>query len=421
MKLTADLKSMEYLLHNTQRIVEHHNKLLEARGEQFNLFSVLDIEARENKTHSAFLAELLNPKGTHLCGSVFLELFLKILEKEVPQKDEAASLLDSFINPVETEVIKEFSIGKRNDIDKEGGRLDIYIKNGTNCICIENKIYALDQEAQIERYCSFNKEGENTVFYLTLRGKDPHKSSRGKLKSGEHFFNISYRDHILEWLELCLREVPNLTSVREAINQYILLIKKLTHQLNMEQRKELNKLMAANLEESRFIADHYEKMVSDYKEKFRKDVEKRLKKELSANYEVQKERNISAKFSKIAIKHKDWISSNLLFGLEPFSGTGNGDGHLFIGLLDGENRQKLEEIPNENKINNWWKHSRPILTEAGNRIKLNDLFTLKKLCKPDNLAYNELINLVVKQSKAFIEAYEDKVSAFVVKEKKSKL
>ncbi|HEY9543015.1 PD-(D/E)XK nuclease family protein [Prevotella sp.] len=47
------------------------------RGETFNMFSILKMESNETATHSAFLAELLNPHGSHGCGSAFLSAFLR--------------------------------------------------------------------------------------------------------------------------------------------------------------------------------------------------------------------------------------------------------------------------------------------------------------------------------------------------------
>ncbi|MEG9329062.1 PD-(D/E)XK nuclease family protein [Salinimicrobium catena] len=415
-----NLTSLNHLLQNTKRIVDHHEKITDAKGEHFNLFSVLDIETRENKTHSAFLSELLDPNGTHRQGSAFLDLFLKVVNKELSEAQQSEKSLIENFSSQSTTITPECHIGSICHKTKKGGRIDILLQKGTHTLCIENKIHAQDQKTQIQRYCNYNNT-KNTVFYLTLKGEDPHKNSKGELESGEHFFNISYRDHIVQWLELCLKEVPNLTSVREAINQYILLIKKLTHQLNMEQKKELETLMASHLEESRFIADNFENMISRYKEEFRTDVEDRLKTELPSYYEVKQERNISAKYSKITIKHKDWAGSDLFFGLEPFSGSGNGNGHMFIGLLDRKAREKLAGIPEEKRVNKWWKQTRPIETKAGNEIKLRDLFSLEKITNRESADYKELVDLVVDQSLIFIKEYEGKVSSFIDKEKKLKL
>ena len=47
------------------------------QGEFFNIFNTLGLRTEEVRLHSAFLAELLNPQGTHGLSSLFLEAFLK--------------------------------------------------------------------------------------------------------------------------------------------------------------------------------------------------------------------------------------------------------------------------------------------------------------------------------------------------------
>lgn len=407
----TNLPNLNYLLENTKRIVDHHEKLTIAKGEHFNLFSVLGIESRENKTHSAFLAELLDPKGSHNQKNKFLNLFLQVVGKELSEENAIDDLTGKFINTTNTTVITEFSIGKRNDKNKEGGRLDILIRNGNDCICIENKIYALDQKAQIERYSNYNSES-NKVFYLTIKGEDPHQDSKGELESGEHFFNISYQDHIVEWLELCLREIPNLTSVREAINQYILLIKKLTNTLHMEQENELQNLMATYLEESRYVARKYDKMISDFQAKFRNDVEEKLKQELPL-YEIQKGKQaIGNKYSKLWIYKNDWKESGFKFGIEPFSGKGHENGYLFVGLYN--KNLNLNNIPDKHRLSAWWKQTQPIVTEDGNRIKFQDVYTLKILAEADSEEYSELLHNVVGTTVAFVQEYEKELDKSIV-------
>ena len=63
-----DYKRIEDLLKSIKPIVEENEQLRaekEAQGEFFNIFSILGVERNEVHTHSAFLAELLNPKGSH--------------------------------------------------------------------------------------------------------------------------------------------------------------------------------------------------------------------------------------------------------------------------------------------------------------------------------------------------------------------
>ena len=41
------------------------------RGENFNVFNVLGLWSEEVRLHSAMLAELLNPDGSHGCSEAF--------------------------------------------------------------------------------------------------------------------------------------------------------------------------------------------------------------------------------------------------------------------------------------------------------------------------------------------------------------
>ncbi len=192
-----DTKQIEKLLDHTKGIIKHQKEKEELKGEKFNVFSILKMESKENETHSAFLSELLNPNGSHLKKHTFLELFIQVLKKVVSDID---------IDIKTAQVKTEHSIGTVNYIEKSGGRIDIYIwdKKGKS-ISIENKIYAYDQVVQIERYCNY-KRGNNNVFYLTLSGNHPSNNSKGSMISGQDFHSISYKEHITEWLQLCIKE-----------------------------------------------------------------------------------------------------------------------------------------------------------------------------------------------------------------------
>ena len=64
--------NIERMLKGAKVIWNQQEEIKRLKGEHFNIFSVLNMETRENATHSAFLGELLNPKGSHLFGSLFL-------------------------------------------------------------------------------------------------------------------------------------------------------------------------------------------------------------------------------------------------------------------------------------------------------------------------------------------------------------
>ena len=111
--------------------------------------------------------------------------------------------------------------------EDRGGRIDILITDkNSNEVVIENKIYAADQENQINRYLKSRPCAK--VFFLTLNGRDP--AEKVGQEDGKRFKCISYATDIIPWLEACRREAAHAPLVRETIAQYINLIKVLTGQ-----------------------------------------------------------------------------------------------------------------------------------------------------------------------------------------------
>src|SRR5690606_29679619 len=143
-------------LKDVTNIIEEQHQLDFLQKTKFNIFEILNLQTNEVRTHSAFLAELLDPKGSHLMGHVFLEAFLSELG------------LSDFIDAESTNVSVEKHIGAVSDGLLRGGRLDIILqdKEGRS-IVIENKIYAHQGKNQIGRYLEFNK-GRDFVLLLTL-------------------------------------------------------------------------------------------------------------------------------------------------------------------------------------------------------------------------------------------------------------
>jgi hypothetical protein len=201
-------------------------------GASFNIFSILGLEHYETRTHSSFLAELLNPKGSHGQEDRFLVLFIKQLNLEE---------FNSF-NTATAEVLKEVSIGRIDAEYKGGGAMDILIRDSNGyALGIENKIYAGDQENQLGRYVAYLNDKhskKNQLLYLTLDGKEASEfsSTYGKVE----YRTVSYEKDILNWLRGCMEIVSGIPILKEAIGQYIELIKKLTHQsMDVNTQKEL--------------------------------------------------------------------------------------------------------------------------------------------------------------------------------------
>ena len=212
-------------------ICTHEQALQEERhrkGENYNLFRILSIERYELK-HSALIANLLDPKGSHGCGDAFLRAFFEIALKGTAYPFESSTPLDSrtehYTGPIAGDT---------------GGRIDILVKSSHYGLIIENKIYAGDQDKQLIRYDNYGKEifGADgyLLVYLTLYGYDASKESTAT-KSAEEvgYLRLSYAEDILRWLEQCVRLADNKPLVRESLNQYIRTIKQLTYQdMNQE-------------------------------------------------------------------------------------------------------------------------------------------------------------------------------------------
>lgn len=211
------------------------------KGESYNLFKVIDMTSNETSVHSAFLADLLNPKGLHHMGDTFLRLFTDEFLNDMSFSTETAVVeREKYIGPVTATT---------------GGRLDIIVTDtDKKAIIIENKIYASDQENQLIRYHNYaeTNTSEHKLFYLSLDGTvhDEDKTAKHdnkELIEEEHYFTISYESDILKWLELCREKVVDKPLIREGISHYINLIKHLTNQtISKEMEKDLKNLILEN-------------------------------------------------------------------------------------------------------------------------------------------------------------------------------
>ena len=179
-------------------------------GERFNLFNVLGIGHREVTTHTPLLVELLNPSGSHGQGSTFLKVFLEQLGVSDFRFDSRGIRVkpEVYLGPV---------------TDHSGGKLDIEISDGQNCtLFIENKIYAGEQRKQLARYHARNPKAR--LIFLTLQGDVPKTAPAGVTVT-----RLSYKEHIMSWLERCEALAEHLSPVREVLRQYRRLIQQLTH------------------------------------------------------------------------------------------------------------------------------------------------------------------------------------------------
>ena len=238
---------------NITQFFEEGVKILTDSSESFNIFEMLGQSSRE-MTHSAFIAGLLNPKGNHNVGPTFLSLFLQKFNL-------------THFDPNSAEVIIEKDCGKEREDDKGnhlGGRIDIYLKdNNGHVIVIENKIYASDQDYQLERYWN-STDRKATLIYLTLDGHQPSAKSIGNIINPADIRCVSYSE-IKEWLEECRHSELCSKDVKFAIRQYMNNLGNLISEFEL---KEYIKSSFENLRLSLAISNHADSIRNEMRKEF---------------------------------------------------------------------------------------------------------------------------------------------------------
>jgi len=237
---------IENLLKNVSDSVRNHKEKIQKSGIDFNLISILEMENNERYTHSAFIAELLNPEGRHGLGDSFLILFMEMFQIKIVG-----------FEPSRVEVFKEKYIGKKLGL---GTFLDIVLwdKTSGKKILIENKIFALDQEMQLERYVEYKPD---VLIYLTPDGK-PYKNEIDNLKC------LSYEKDIIKWLKACILKTKETNPKHAlAIEMYLDTVKKITNQtIYIKMKDDIKKAILEkeeNFEAAKEICQNFYKIVNE--------------------------------------------------------------------------------------------------------------------------------------------------------------
>ncbi len=216
-KIMHEIPLIKSLLKNYNQIEGIALKLIENEAPHFNIFDILRINHLEAKVHSPFLAELLNPLGSHRQGRLFFNAFIKHLFPK--------TFKENSIDRIRIKI--ELS-------DYEKGRMDIVIfyeeNNIPKVIIIENKIYHHDELNQLERYYGYViqegfKEGNFHLVYLTPYKTIPSNKSISEklyktLKDMNALTEWGYYDDISHILEPVQSEIKA-PIVSNTIIQYI--------------------------------------------------------------------------------------------------------------------------------------------------------------------------------------------------------
>lgn len=185
------------------------------KGKEFDVFSIVGLWDEEVNLHSAVIAELLNPNGSHGANDIFLKLFLQTIGKE------SFPINSRLVKPHSIRKITERYIGPKTDTT--GGRLDIIIEDGTHALIIENKPGNEDQQNQLIRYNNYARKFKRYILvYLTKDGREASKLSTGNNKID--YQCVSYID-LINWLGKCSSESSSRQNIKTIINQYKLHLK----------------------------------------------------------------------------------------------------------------------------------------------------------------------------------------------------
>ena len=299
-------------------LINKKYNLINSKKEDFNIFSILRNEYDEVNLHSKFIVELLKNKNY---GKKFIEIFLGKLEIQV-------------FNYENINIFSEYSKGIN-------GRIDILLEfskgKEKKAIIIENKIYAEDQIEQLNRYyySMINKNYSNDeleIVYLTLDGSEPNKESiKGLTKEEkEKIIIISYKENIIEWIDVCIKEVAEVPIIRETLIQYRSLLKKIT---GKEERKLINEI-----EELVLSNNEYLKMIYKIDDVLR---------EIKIDLQFKFWKKLEEKLNEIAIKKKMKLENRLEYP----------NLHYSIDLIKNYSKKKffglmyfIKEIENRGKL-----------------------------------------------------------------------
>jgi hypothetical protein len=177
----------------------------------FSVFRALRVERHEIR-HSNFFAWLINPRESHLQGTLFLGLFLDAVADAVGDEQSTATKLRA----------AEATAGNI-EVTRESDRLDLRIlmPEAKVAIGIENKVFAAEQAGQLTRYADSLltdfKTWNCVLLYLTVDGDLP---------SDDRWLSVTHR-LVLDVITKGLGHLSSATSpaVRAFIEHYAELLR----------------------------------------------------------------------------------------------------------------------------------------------------------------------------------------------------
>ena len=265
--MTSSVQIAKQLLKRVSETAKIFEEQYRETGIAYNIFKVIGTDNDEVKT-CRVLADLLNPKGLHYRGSIYLKLFMDEVISPLIKKTGKLKVLKA-LNVLNANVKAQYPIDEER-------RIDIVIDDGAIFIPIEVKINAPEQPKQLTDYAAFSKKmntivGFVPVLFLTKDGSP----SKEKEVAEEDYEPISFEKHIIPWLEKCLRleETDKALPVKEVLKQLINAIKSFCGNEDETMENAINALIAKSRDSytaALQISNAVNKLERDFDTKIRK-------------------------------------------------------------------------------------------------------------------------------------------------------
>lgn len=388
---------------------EYENKVKERRARGIHDYNVFDVLETKEVKHSKFIASLLDPKGLHYQGDLFLREFIN-----------ACGISDFGLDTSNAQVFREYE------------NIDIYITDGNKHIIIENKLWTGDHDEQIARYIQAivdEQKEQNGIYerilvlYLTpfddeiksLGGID--EVGKDYLKLGQNqvaFRHISYKNEILNWLNAIKAEIINLTDLNVLISQYEKAVKKLTNQGEKMENDKVKEQIKQNYELCATIDDNFESAGIELINNFFEEVYRGL------NNNLEFKNNWTLSFNKLPFNKVENERKDIrVIEITPkelkynkyvrFVVERKKTNEILYGFLKNDAKIKLENIQTKNKE---WYHEWYLVGDfAFEKMKLKE-FIVKKI-KNEN-GVEEYMNKIlsdIEKSKDKLKEVNDKINA----------
>lgn len=211
--------ALNRFFNDAKRQVELAEKLDRTEASGFNVFDL--IRPDENRL-SDVLALLLDPRGAHGQGDLFLRLLIDKLNTGLSAKHTKHAW-------VQREAPTRRIVNNRR-------RMDVLVDAG-DLVVIENKVNAAEQPEQVKDYlehlqhCIQGRSANSTLIYLTPNGRLPDSIKRedeAREVAANKLRCWSYGKHLRAWLVECRSqcEAPRFREFLTDFIQYIELVLK---------------------------------------------------------------------------------------------------------------------------------------------------------------------------------------------------